>query len=128
MIKADHAVQHLYPETVPKDMGSYQADIIEWVEQYYEEMASETGRDMLREIVYVKEGGASSQCTDMINTQLSVINKRANERGEKILPNENIINFIVSPIIFHILFDTQSLTIESVHALLNRIFTHGEYQ
>lgn len=125
---ADVAVQHLYPETVPKEMGNYQADIIEWVEQYYEEMSSETGRDMLREIVYAKQGSASSQCTDMINMQLAVINKRAHERGEKTLPNENIINFVVSPIIFHILFDTQSLTIESVHALLNRVFTNNEYQ
>ncbi|EKT64780.1 TetR/AcrR family transcriptional regulator [Providencia burhodogranariea] len=123
---ADVAVQHLYPETVPKDMGSYQADIIEWVEQYYEEMASETGRDMLREIIYAKECSASSQCTDMINTQLEVINKRAHERGEKILSNENIINFVVSPIIFHILFDTQSLTIESVHSLINRLLINNE--
>lgn len=124
---ADVAVQKLHPDTIPNDMGSYQADIIEWVEQYYEEMSSPTGMSMLREIIYAKEGCAAKRCTVIIGEQLDIINTRAQERGEQIIPNELLINFVVSPIIFHLLFDNETLTCEKALSFLNKLFLEAPY-
>ncbi|MGG4662702.1 TetR/AcrR family transcriptional regulator [Providencia vermicola] len=119
---ADVAVQKLHPDTIPNDMGNYKADITEWVEQYYEEMSSPTGMNMLREIIYAKEGYAAKKCTVIIGEQLDIINARAQNRSEQIIPNELLINFVVSPIIFHLLFDNETLTCEKALSFLNRLF------
>ncbi len=123
---ADVAVKKLHPETIPKDLGSYEANLREWVEQYYEEMSSPTGVGMLREIVYVKAGEAASKCTSMIGEQLDQINTLALNRNEKTINNDLIINFIVSPIIFHILFDTESLTKDKITEWVDALLTNSK--
>lgn len=43
---SDVALNELKPDMEPKDLGSFQQDITAWVEQYFEEYASEVRQDL----------------------------------------------------------------------------------
>ena len=47
---ADVAVERLRPDAPPKDTGSARTDLMQWAEQYADEMASGPGRAMIRDV------------------------------------------------------------------------------
>ncbi|MDC4678734.1 TetR/AcrR family transcriptional regulator, partial [Acinetobacter baumannii] len=78
---SDVALNELKPDMAPKDLGSFQQDITAWVEQYFEEYASEVGQDLLRDVLYTSNSDSNARkCETLIIQQLDIIQNRAKLR------------------------------------------------
>ena len=117
---ADVAVERLRPDAPPKDTGSARTDLAQWAEQYADEMASGPGRAMIRDVL--ASVGADTRnagkCCGYTREQLQVIAGRARDRGEAFPDVETVIDTLVAPIMYRILFDDVAPTSEKVLALV----------
>jgi AcrR family transcriptional regulator len=101
---ADVAVEQLWPETPPADEGSFEADLRAWLEQYVDEMASVPGRAMLRDLLGTPEHAMAGKCVTFCTQQIDVIRDRALDRGEHPVSTVDIIDGVISPVMFRIVF------------------------
>lgn len=103
---ADVAVERLRPDADPADTGSTRGDLEAWFEQYVEEMSSEPGRAMIRDVLAGTSGPRNAcQCVAFTRQQLQVIADRAIGHGEAAPDLDALIDHVVAPIVFRILFD-----------------------
>jgi AcrR family transcriptional regulator len=119
---ADIAAEHLRPETEPADSGDARADLLAWAEQYAEEMASAPGRAMVRDVLYPQDGVSAGQCCDYSKQQVAVIAERARVRGQPFPPVDAVIDGVVAPILYAVLFRKPADAPE-VEALVDRVFS-----
>lgn len=101
---ADVAVEQLRPETPPADVGSFDGDLRAWLEQYTEEMSSAPGRAMLRDVLGTPDFADAGRCMMFCTMQLDVLRERAVSRGESTVPNDVIIDRVLAPAMYRILF------------------------
>ncbi|MFF4961482.1 TetR/AcrR family transcriptional regulator [Streptomyces sp. NPDC001222] len=108
---SDVAVERLRPEAPPADHGSLRADLEAWVEQFTEEMSSPIGRTYIRDaLLGDPEHGNAARCSDYAAEQLKVIGVRAAGRGEAVPEVEAMLDAIVAPLIYRILFRPSDLS------------------
>ncbi|WP_111854276.1 TetR/AcrR family transcriptional regulator [Acinetobacter oleivorans] len=119
---SDVALNELKPDMEPKDLGSFQLDITTWVEQYFEEYSSEVGQTLLRDLLYATESSNARKCETLIVQQLDIIQARAKARSELTIENQEIIEAVIAPMLFRILFTDRTLSLDYVHILLERLF------
>lgn len=119
---SDVALNELKPDMEPKDLGSFQLDITTWVEQYFEEYSSEVGQTLLRDLLYATESSNARKCETLIVQQLDIIQARAKARNELTIENQEIIEAVIAPMLFRILFTDRTLSLDYVHILLKRLF------
>lgn len=123
---ADVAVERLRPIADPLDTGSAKSDLQAWVEQYMEEMSSEVGRAMIRDVVAnASDTKNAGQCCGYTHDQLKIIADRAALRGETSFDVDEVVDHVVAPIMYRILFGTKPLSIPYCHALIERVFPTG---
>jgi len=106
---ADVAIERMRPDMEPADTGTLTGDLEAWSEQYMDEMHSDIGRVMLRDVLAGtgQPGGqpVPCRCYEFTMGQLETILSRARDRGEKGLPKaEELMDRIVAPIIYRVLF------------------------
>ncbi|MGW5869116.1 TetR/AcrR family transcriptional regulator [Streptomyces sp. NPDC055239] len=102
---SDVAVERLRPETDPADLGSLRADLDAWAEQFLDEMASPSGRAYIRDaLLGDPEGTNAGQCSAYAAEQIDVVLDRAARRGEPVPDTELMIDDVVAPIMYRILF------------------------
>ena len=110
---ADVALARMQPETASADTGSLRGDVQAWAEQYLDEMSSEPGRNMLRD---VQASLKPSYCATIIGGQLQMILDRyPNEPKPSV---DRLINMVAAPIVFRILFSEAPLEVEELHRLI----------
>jgi len=111
---ADVAIAHMRPDTEPANTGSLRGDLLAWAEQYLDEMSSEPGRNMMRDIQASPRPG---YCVGIISAQLQIILDRYPDE-----PNpgiERLINLMVAPTVFRILFASEPLEVEELYRLVD---------
>ena len=119
---ADVAVQRLRPISDPVDTGALKSDLRAWVEQYMEEMASDVGRAMIRDVLAGDpESHNASQCCSFTEEQIRFIADRATRRGERAFDIDDVIDHVVAPIMYRILFSDEPLTSAYCRALIDRV-------
>jgi AcrR family transcriptional regulator len=102
---SDVAVERLRPETPPEDHGSLTADLTAWAEVFLDEMTSPAGRAYIRDaLLGDPDGSNAGQCSAYAAEQISVVLARAADRGEAAPKVETIIDGVVAPIMYRILF------------------------
>ncbi len=102
---SDVAVERLRPETDPADLGSLRADLDAWAEQFVDEMASPPGRAYIRDALLGDADGTNAgQCSAYAAEQIDVMLARAVQRGEPVPETELLIDRVVAPIMYRILF------------------------
>ena len=79
---SDVAVENLLPETEPFDTGSFAGDLKLWLDQYLEEMTSEPGRAMIRDVLGGGMQEHARQCSSFVRQQIEVMRSRALMRNE----------------------------------------------
>lgn len=102
---SDVAVERLRPETDPVDLGSLRADLDAWAEQFLDEMASPPGRAYIRDaLLGDPDGTHAAQCSAYAAEQIDAVLNRAKRRGEAVPDTERVIDRVVAPMMYRILF------------------------
>ncbi|WP_073486250.1 TetR/AcrR family transcriptional regulator [Streptoalloteichus hindustanus] len=102
---SDVAVERLRPEAPPEDHGDLSADLTAWAEQFLDEMASPSGRAYIRDaLLGDPDGGNAGQCSAYAAEQVDVILARAIDRGEDAPGVEAVMDAVVAPLMYRILF------------------------
>jgi AcrR family transcriptional regulator len=118
---ADVAVERLRPISDPDDTGAVASDLRVFIEQYMEEMSSPVGRTLLREVSSSSAPTHSVQCGGFTQEHLATIVARAKARGETPFDIDEVIDHVVAPIIYQILYGDRELTPDYCHSLLSRV-------
>lgn len=101
---ADVAVERLRPDMEPVDTGSSAGDLEAWAEQYAEEMSSGPGREYVRDVLSAQTGDNANKCCNFTRQQIETIAGRAKERGEVFPDVDVVMDRVVAPIMYRILF------------------------
>ncbi|KPX57674.1 TetR/AcrR family transcriptional regulator C-terminal ligand-binding domain-containing protein [Pseudomonas amygdali] len=115
---ADAAIEHLRPDA-PIDQGSLHQDLLTWSEMYLDEMSSTPGRALMRDVV-ASTSGCVGRCAAMVREQLQVMIDRATARGEASPTADDLIDAIVAPMIYRILYSESAPTPERVRQWVER--------
>jgi AcrR family transcriptional regulator len=118
---ADVAVQRLRPVADPEDTGAMTSDLRVFIEQFMEEMSSPLGRALIRDVFSTSGETYPVQCGGFTKEHLATITSRAKARGETPFDIDEVIDHVVAPIIYHILYGDRELTLDYCHSLLDRI-------
>jgi AcrR family transcriptional regulator len=123
---ADVAARHLRPVTDPADAPTLREALQAWVEQYADEMSSEPGRALIRDVL---NGSAdpefTGRCCSYTMDQLRVISDRAVARGEQPLPLDEVVDHVVAPIMYRIIFGLDLADPAWCRRLVDRLFDDG---
>ncbi|MER5199781.1 TetR/AcrR family transcriptional regulator [Streptomyces sp. NPDC002755] len=102
---SDVAVERLRPEVLPADLGNLRDDLGVWAEQFLEEMASPPGRAYIRDaLLGDPDGSNAGQCSEYAADQIDIVLTRASERGEAVPGTEQVMDRVVAPMMYRILF------------------------
>lgn len=116
---ADVAVERLRPDGEPADTGHIGTDLHAWAEQFFDEMTSEPGKAMVRDVMACAAGGSlQSQCSAYTRGQIQIILERAARRGEDAPDMDVIMDRFVAPVMYRILFQGEPMTLEYARALV----------
>jgi AcrR family transcriptional regulator len=118
---ADVAVQRLRPICDPEDTGALASDLRLFIEQFMEEMSSPVGRELMRDVFSQPGEARTAQCGTFTADHLTTIANRAKARGETPFDVDEVIDHVIAPIIYHILYGDRELTLDYCHSLLDRI-------
>lgn len=103
---SDVATENLRPEQPPEDRGCFEDDLLAWAEAFYEEMSSPSGRSMVRDVLSGGDHNAGT-CSEYAAEQVDIMLRRAELRGEAVPSREEVLDAIVAPLIYRILFRPQ---------------------
>ncbi|SDT43604.1 transcriptional regulator, TetR family [Streptomyces sp. TLI_053] len=108
---SDVAVERLRPDAPPADRGSLRADLEAWAAQFAEEMSSTAGRTYVRDALQGDpEQGNAMRCSDYAAEQLKAVGVRAAGRGEAVPDVETLLDTVVAPLMYRILFRPSELS------------------
>ena len=117
---ADVAVARMRPDAPPADTGSLRGDLHAWVEQYLEEISSAPGRAMMRDTLAssVPES-LPMQCGCYTAETLEVMLARARLRGESTPSVDALLDAVVAPLVYRLLFGMQAPSVDYARGLVD---------
>jgi len=119
---ADVAMERLRPVSDPESTGDTRRDLAAYIEQYAEEFSSEAGKRLLFDLFSTSlEAPRPGQYCNYTYDHLQAIADRARARGEKSFEVQEIIDHVIAPIMYRILFGKGELTEDYWRGLLDRI-------
>ncbi|WP_342791262.1 TetR/AcrR family transcriptional regulator [Pigmentiphaga aceris] len=117
---ADVAVARMRPDSPPADTGSLRGDLHAWVEQYVEEMSSAPGRAMLRDTLASSVPDALPiQCASFTADTMELMLARARIRGENVPTANTLVDGVVAPLVYRLLFSTQPPGLDYARGLVD---------
>ncbi|MBB5936572.1 TetR/AcrR family transcriptional regulator [Streptomyces zagrosensis] len=121
---SDVAVERLRPEEPPVDHGSLHADLTTWAQQFLEEMGSPSGRAYIRDaLLGDPDGSNAGQCSVYAADQVEAILSRALGRAEAIPTVEVVMDHVVAPMMYRILFRPGLLGADYAEHLVHAVLT-----
>ncbi|RKT54625.1 TetR/AcrR family transcriptional regulator [Saccharothrix australiensis] len=122
---ADVAVQRLRPETPPDDLGSLRADLEHWAVAFLEEMSSPPGRAHIRDaLAGDPDGDNAGRCSAYAVEQVETILARAAGRGEPAPGTDTVLDHLVAPMMYRILFRPGLLDPRYARELVTDLLDH----
>lgn len=116
---ADVAVRQFQADVLPPDSGNWRQDLSTWLEQFVDEMGSGPGRDLLREALALGNAERAGQCTECILGTLDSIIARGVEQGAAPPDSQRLLDQVVAPVIYRILFTPKSPDIAYATGLMD---------
>lgn len=121
---SDVAVERLRPQAPPADHGDLERDLSSWAQEFLEEMSSPVGRAFIYDALSAgPEGGNAGQCSTYAAEQVGIILGRAVARGEPAPPIEAVLDHVVAPIMYRILFRPSGLDRDYARALAHALLS-----
>ncbi|PMX13761.1 MULTISPECIES: TetR/AcrR family transcriptional regulator [Pseudomonas] len=115
VLLADVALARMRPDSEPANTGSLRGDLQAWAEQYLDEMSSEPGRNMMRDVQCRATPG---YCVSILSGQFQAIVDRYPHDTPPPPSVDHLINLLAAPTVFRILFSSTPLTVEELHELI----------
>ncbi|MGR4039474.1 TetR/AcrR family transcriptional regulator [Pseudomonas sp. 910_21] len=112
---ADVALARMRPDSEPANTGSLRGDLRAWAEQYLDEMSSEPGRNMMRD---VQCSATPGYCVTILSAQLQTLLERYQDSEERLPDIDRLLNLIVAPTVFRILFSATPLPVSELHEMI----------
>ncbi|MEU8382546.1 TetR/AcrR family transcriptional regulator [Streptosporangium sp. NPDC048865] len=108
---ADVALEHMRPDGPPADLGNLRDDLATWAEEWLEEMSSPTGRAFARDVVAGDDGDGRStgQCCAYASGRIQIILTRAAGRGEDVPALDAVLDHVLAPMMYRVLFMSDTL-------------------
>ncbi len=103
---ADVSIERLRDEAEPPDTGSVRGDLLAWGEQFLEEMSSDLGRQVLKDVLTASgygDGSSPCQCQQITAGQITQMAERARSRGQAMPSVDCVLDMVVAPIIYRLL-------------------------
>ncbi|MDT0448234.1 TetR/AcrR family transcriptional regulator [Streptomyces hesseae] len=120
---SDVAVERLRPEAPPADHGNLRADLEHWASAFLEEMSSPAGRSYVRDaLAGDPDGPNAGQCSAFARDQVEAILSRAARRGEHVPDAETVMDHVVAPMMYRVLFRPGPLDAGYAHELVATVF------
>lgn len=117
---ADVAVRQLQTDTLPPDSGNWRDDLGAWLEQFVDEMSSGPGRELLREVLALGDTERTGQCTESILGTLERLIARGVRQGASPPGSQTLLDHVVAPVIYRILFTPAPSSIAYASGLLQQ--------
>lgn len=117
---AQVAAQNLRPDAPPEATGDWRRDLEIWLRQFVEEMSSDPGRAMLREVLGGERAENAGQCSAYTRQQLDAILDRARESREAPPSTDELLDGVIAPVMYRILFTRAAPDDDYAIALLQR--------
>ena len=86
-----------------------------------EDIVTPVGQALVRDVFSQSGETYPIQCAGFTREHLVTIASRATARGETPFDIDEVIDHVVAPIIYHILYGDRELTLDYCHSLLERI-------
>ena len=119
---ADVAVERLRPVADPDDTGTTEGDLRAFVDQYAEEMSSPVGLALLRDVLATLDHGLPGTCAAYTCDNLAIIAARAKARGETPFNVDEVIDLVIAPVVYRILFGDRAPTPDYCRQLIDRLY------
>ena len=101
---SDVALEELRPDSLPTDTGSFRGDMEVWLTQYLEEMATDFGRTILRDLLSTQNSLNAGECARCLEEQFDVMRARAAARGELTPESKALMDQVFAPLVYRLLF------------------------
>ena len=117
---AQVAAQNLRPDAPPEATGDWRRDLEIWLRQFVEEMSSDPGRAMLREVLGGVRAENAGQCSAYTRQQLDAILDRARDASDEPPSTDELLDGVIAPVMYRILFTRAAPDDDYAIALLQR--------
>ncbi len=118
---SDVALEHMRPEGPPRDTGTFRGDMDAWLAQYLDEMSSDFGRSILRDLVGSQTPLNAGECACALKEQFDEMRARAEGRGEAAPPSEELMDHLFAPLVYRLLFSAEAVDLPYARGLLDRL-------
>lgn len=117
------ASNRMLPEQV-EDTGTLRGDMEAWFVPYVEEFSSPLGRQVLRDML--ADGAVTRDYFQSMQDHVEEIRRLAGRRGENAPETSDIVDAVVAPVIYRILFNHESASDLSVQDRISRLLEAGQ--
>ncbi|MEU0369932.1 TetR/AcrR family transcriptional regulator [Streptomyces sp. NPDC006283] len=118
------AENRLAPEALPPDTGSAHGDLTAWAAELLTHISSPEGSASLRTVVNaVADGEVRDRCLRKRADQVKVILERARARGEAAPGLDQVMDRVLAPLHFRVLFGVEPTDSAYSHRLVDELFT-----
>jgi len=111
---ADVSVERMRPDDDPVDTGTLAGDLQVWGEQYLEEMTSLPGQRALNDIMASADCERRGRCCRYSESLMSTLRDRAVARDEAPPPVQRLIDGVMAPMTYRLLYDRDSATADNL--------------
>lgn len=114
------AVQNMQPDAPPEETGDWRSDLALWLHQFVEEMSSDPGRAMLRDVLGGERAENAGQCSGFTRQQLETILARADQMAEETPAPDDLLDGVIAPVMYRILFTNSPPNHDYTQQLLDK--------
>lgn len=119
---ADVELERMRADEAPEDTGSLYGDLLAWCEQYYEEMSSQPGRCMLRDVIASSDDERRRCCARITREQMEALIERAVKRGESVPSVDLLMERLIAPLVYYLLYDIDFINKKRINGWVEQVF------
>lgn len=118
------AEQRFVADPAVPDTGAFRSDLTTWLEQFVDDISSGPGLVLLEE--RVANVVLARRTAGYAYANLDVLCRRAAARGEQVPTPDWLMNLVVAPVIYRVLFIRQTISREFQAKLVELVTSHAQ--